>query len=295
MADGGGVTTAAAAGTFRIGGELEVARMAYGAMRLTGQPGNWGPYPDPDAGAKVLRRAVELGVTLIDTAHAYGPGFNEALVARALHPYPEGLLVTTKCGIAKVGPGIMYRDGRPKAIRTICEASLKQLRVDAIDLLQLHWVDEDTPIEDSVGAIADLVRAGKVRHIGISNVTLDEVKRSSGVAPIASVQNRFSFASQQHADIVDHCAEHGIVFLPYGPLDAQPFAPDAPLANATGRLGQAAKERGCTPAQLALAWLLARSPTIIPIPGTTSAAHLEENVAAAGIGLSKEEAAALAG
>ena len=294
MADSGGVT-AAAAGTFRIGGELEVARMAYGAMRLTGQPGNWGPYPDPDAGAKVLRRAVELGVTLIDTAHAYGPGFNEALVARALHPYPEGLLVTTKCGIAKVGPGIMYRDGRRKAIRTICEASLKQLRLETIDLLQLHWVDEDTPIEESVGAMADLVRQGKVRHVGISNVTLDEFERSRKVTPIASVQNRFSLADQKHADIVDRCAEHGVAFFPYGPLDAQPFSREAPLTDPKGRLGQPARERGCTPAQLALAWLLARSPTIIPIPGTTSVAHLEENVAAAGVGLTKEEAAALAG
>ena len=157
-----------------------MARLGYGAMRLTGQPGNWGPYPDPAAGIKVLRRAVELGVTLIDTAHAYGPGFNEALVAEALHPYPKDLVITTKCGIAKVGPGIMYRDGRPKAIRTICEASLKQLRLETIDLLQLHWVDEDTPIEESVGAIADLVQAGKVRHIGISNVTLDEFERARG-------------------------------------------------------------------------------------------------------------------
>lgn len=292
MADG---VTAGTAGTFRIGGGLTVARMGYGAMRLTGQPGNWGPYPDPDSGAAVLRRAVELGVTFIDTAHAYGPGFNEALVAEALHPYPEGLVIATKCGIAKVGPGIMYRDGRPKAIRTICEASLKQLKVDTIDLLQLHWVDEDTPIEESVGAMADLVREGKTRHVGVSNVTLAELERARRAAPIASVQNRFSLANQKHADIVDHCAAEGIAFLPYGPLDAQPFGRDAPLADTSGRLGQAAKERGCTPAQLALAWLLARSPTIIPIPGTTSVAHLEENVGAAGIGLTADEAAALAG
>lgn len=292
MADG---VTAAAAGTFRIGGGLEVARMGYGAMRLTGQPGNWGPYPDPASGAAVLRRAVELGVTFIDTAHAYGPGFNEALVAEALHPYPEGLVIATKCGIAKVGPGIMYRDGRPKAVRTICEASLKQLKVDTIDLLQLHWVDEDTPIEESVGAMANLVREGKVRHVGVSNVTLAELERARRAGPVASVQNRFSLANQKHADIVDHCAAEGIAFLPYGPLDAQPFERDAPLADASGRLGEAAKARGCTPAQLALAWLLARSPTIIPIPGTTSVAHLEENVAAARIGLTAEEAAALAG
>ncbi len=285
--------TAADAGTFRIGGELEVARLAYGAMRLTGQPGNWGPYPDPAAGIRVLRRAVELGITLIDTAHAYGPGFNEALIAEALHPYPDGLVLTTKCGIAKVGPGIMYRDGRAKAIRTICEASLRQLRLERIDLLQLHWVDEDTPIEESVGAIADLVQAGKVRHIGISNVTLDEFERARRTAPIASVQNRYSLADRTHDELVERCAAAGIAFFPYGPLDAQPFAPEAPLAAADGRLGAAARARGCTPAQLALAWLLARSPTIVPIPGTTSCAHLEENVAAAGIRLTADDAAAL--
>lgn len=284
-----------AAGTVRIGGELEVARLAYGAMRLTGQPGNWGPYPDPVGGIAVLRRAVELGVTLIDTAHAYGPGFNEALVAQALHPYPEGLVVTTKCGIAKVGPGIMYRDGRPKAIRTICEASLRQLKLEAIDLLQLHWVDEDTPIEESVGAMLDLVRQGKVRHLGISNVTLDEFERARQTGPIASVQNRFSFARQEHGEIVDRCAAAGIVFFPYGPLDAEPFALHAPLADAAGPLGRAAAERGCTPAQLALAWLLARSPTIVPIPGTRSIRHLEENVAAAAVRLSADEARTLAG
>jgi aryl-alcohol dehydrogenase-like predicted oxidoreductase len=286
--------TAGDAGTFRIGGELAVARLGYGAMRLTGQPGNWGPYPDPAAGARVLRRAVELGVTLIDTAHAYGPGFNEALVAEALHPYPDGLVIATKCGIAKVGPGLMYRDGRPKAIRAVCEASLRQLRREAIDLLQLHWVDEDTPIEESVGAMADLVREGKARHVGISNVTPDEFERARATAPIASVQNRYSLADRRHDALVDRCAEAGVAFFPYGPLDAQAFERGAPLADPAGRLGAAARGRGCTPAQLALAWLLARSPVMVPIPGTTSLAHLEENVAAAGVRLSPEEAAALA-
>ena len=283
-----------AAGTVRIGGELEVARLGYGAMRLTGQPGNWGPYPDPEGGKAVLRRAVALGVTLIDTAHAYGPGFNEALVAEALHPYPAGVVITTKCGIAKVGPGIMYRDGRPKAIRTICEASLKQLRLETIDLLQLHWVDEDTPIEESVGAMQDLVRAGKVRHIGISNVTLDEFERARRTVPIASVQNRFSLARQEHGELVDRCAAAGIVFFPYGPLGADAFALHAPLADTAGPYAAAAAARGCTPAQLALAWLLARGSTIIPIPGTRSATHLEENVAAAGIRLTADEVRALA-
>jgi aryl-alcohol dehydrogenase-like predicted oxidoreductase len=286
-------TTAKSAGTIKIGGELEVARMAYGAMRLTGQPGNWGPYPDREAGARVLRRVVELGVTLIDTAHAYGPGFNEALVAEALHPYPSDLVITTKCGIAKVGPGFMYRDGRPKAIRTVAEASLKQLRLEVIDLLQLHWVDQDTPIEESVGTIADLVREGKVRHIGISNVTLEELHRARRAATIASVQNRYSFNDRTHDGVVDACTEAGIVFFPYGPLDARAMAVGAPLADPAGSLGPAAHERGCTPAQLALAWLLARSPVIVPIPGTRSVAHLEENVAAAGIRLSPADMRAL--
>jgi pyridoxine 4-dehydrogenase len=286
--------TAKVAGTLKIGGELEVARMGYGAMRLTGQPGNWGPYPDPGSGIKVLRRVVELGVTLIDTAHAYGPGFNEALIAQALHPYPSDLVIATKCGNTKVGPGIMYRDGRAKAIRATCEASLRQLRRDAIDLLQLHWVDEDTPIEESVGAMADLVKEGKVRHIGISNVTLEEFERSRRTAPIASVQNRYSFAKRTHDPIVDACAAAGVTFFPYGPLDAEAMVRGAPLADTAGRLGTPARERGCTPAQLALAWLLARSPVMVPIPGTTSIQHLEENVAAAGIGLSSDEVRTLA-
>ena len=286
--------TADAAGMLRIGGELEVARLAYGAMRLTGQPGNWGPYADPAGGIAVLRRAVELGVTLIDTAHAYGPGFNEALIAEALHPYPADLVITTKCGIAKVGPGIMYRDSRPKAIRTICEASLKQLRLETIPLLQLHWVDEDTPIEEAVGAMLDLVRAGKVRHVGISNVTLEEFERARKAGPIASVQNRFSLARQDHGELVDRCAAAGIVFFPYGPLNAEAFAQGAPLADPGAAHATAAAARGCTPAQLALAWLLARSPTMLPIPGTRSVAHLAENVAAAGIRLTAEEVRTLA-
>ncbi|WP_222184777.1 aldo/keto reductase [Geminicoccus harenae] len=286
--------TARDAGTITIGGELEVARLGYGAMRLTGQPGNWGPYPDPEHGVAVLRRAVELGVNLIDTAHAYGPGFNEALIAQALHPYPDDLVITTKCGIAKVGPGLNYRDGRPKAIRAILEASLLQLRRDHVDLLQLHWVDQDTPIEESVGAMHDLVREGKVRHVGISNVTLDELHRARSAGPIASVQNRYSLAALDHDPIVDACTEAGIVFFPYGPLGADAARPGAPLAASTGRLAGAASLRHCTPAQLALAWLLARSPVILPIPGTTSRHHLEENVAAAAIRLTPEDVAALA-
>jgi len=216
------------------------------------------------------------------------------VITRALHPYPSDLVIATKCGNTKVGPGIMYRDGHAKAIRATCEASLRQLRREVIDLLQLHWVDEDTPIEESVGVMADLVKEGKVRHIGISNVILDELKRSRRTAPIASVQNRYSFAHRTHDPIVDACVEAGITFFPYGPLDAQAMVRGAPLADSASRLGAPARERGCTPAQLALAWLLARSPVIVPIPGTTSIQHLEENVAAAGISLSSDEVRALA-
>lgn len=277
----------------KIGGDLPVSRLGYGAMRLSGQPGNWGPYPDPEGAAKVLRRALEIGVNLIDTAHAYGAGLNEVLVAQSLHPYPEGLVIATKCGLAKMGPGFAYRDGRRKAIRTGCEASLKHLRVERLDLLQLHWIDEDTPIEDSVAALAELVKEGKVRHIGVSNVTLDELKRARSVAPIASVQNRFSFAHRADLEIVRYCEREDITFFPYGPLDGNPAVIGAPLADPQGVLAAEAAKRGCSASQMALAWLLALSPVIVPIPGTRSIAHLEENVGALKVSLTPAEAAAL--
>jgi aryl-alcohol dehydrogenase-like predicted oxidoreductase len=277
----------------KIGGELAVSRLGYGAMRLTGQPGNWGAYPDPEAAKALMRRAVELGVNLIDTAHAYGAGYNEGLIADALHPYDPALVITTKCGLTKMGPGIAYRDGRRKAIRTGCEASLSHLRVERIDLMQLHWVDEDTPIEETMRALAELVEEGKIRHVGISNVTLDELRRARDVMPIASVQNRFSFADRSQMEIVRYCSTENITFLPYGPLDGNPSAIGAPLADHNGLLALEAHKRGCTPSQFALAWLLALSPVIVPIPGTRSIAHLEENVAALQVSLAPEEAAAL--
>jgi aryl-alcohol dehydrogenase-like predicted oxidoreductase len=277
----------------KIGGDLQVSRLGYGAMRLTGQPGNWGPYPDPEAAKKVLRRAVEIGINLIDTAHAYGAGYNEYLIAEALHPYDAALVVTTKCGLTKMGPGIAYRDGRRKAIRTGCEASLSHLRTERIDLLQLHWVDEDTPIEETVGALAELVKEGKVRHVGISNVTLDELERARSVMTIASVQNRFSFADRSQMEIVRYCTEHDITFFPYGPLDGNPAKIGAPLADQTGVIAAEAAKRGCTPSQFALAWLLALSPVIVPIPGTRAIAHLEENAAALKVQLTRAEAATL--
>jgi len=279
--------------TRRIGGDLPVSRLAYGAMRLSGQPGNWGPSADPEGATKVLRRAVEIGVNLIDTAFAYGAGLNEVLVAQSLQPYPKDLVIATKCGQTKMGPGIAYKDGRRKAIRTGCEASLKHLNVERLDLLQLHWIDEDTPIEESVAALSELVKEGKVRHIGVSNVTLDELKRAQGVAEIASVQNRFSFADRTHLDVLRHCEREDITFFPYGPLDGVPSAIGAPLADSKGALAGEAAKRGCTPSQMALAWLLALSPVIVPIPGTRSIAHLEENVGALKVALTPAEAASL--
>jgi aryl-alcohol dehydrogenase-like predicted oxidoreductase len=288
-------TTAAAAGTIAIGGDMPVARMGYGAMRLTGQPGNWGPYPDPEGARAVLRRVVELGVTMVDTAHAYGSGFNEALIAQCLHPYPAGLSIGTKCGIVKTGPGFNYRDGTARNIRGICEASLRHLKVERLDLLQLHWVDPTTPIEESAMALDALRREGKVRHIGLCNITLEELERSLKVAPIATVQNAFNVADQSSGAIVDRCAQAGIVFFPYAPLGAKAFEREAPLVRAEGKLAEIAQRHGAKPGQVALAWLLQRSPVIVPIPGTTSIAHLEENVAAAGLRLSAEEMAELAG
>jgi aryl-alcohol dehydrogenase-like predicted oxidoreductase len=279
--------------TRRIGGDLPVSRLGYGAMRLSGQPGNWGPCPDPEGAGQVLRRALEIGVNLIDTAYAYGAGLNETLIAQSLRPYPEGLFIATKCGQTKMGPGIAYRDGRRKAIRTGCEASLKHLRVERLDLLQLHWIDEDTPIEESVAALAELMKEGKVRHIGVSNVTLDELKRARGVAPIASVQNRFSFAHRTHPEVVRYCESEDITFFPYGPLDGNPAAIGAPLADPHGVLAAEAAKRSCTPSQMALAWLLALSPVIVPIPGTRSIAHLAENVGALRVPLTPAEAASL--
>lgn len=286
--------TAAAAGTIAIGGDMEVARMGYGAMRLTGQPGNWGPYPDPDGAGKVLRRVVELGVNWIDTANAYGPGFNEALIAQCLHPYPAGLRIGTKCGIVKTGPGFNYRDGTARNIRGICEASLKHLKLERLDLLQLHWVDPTMPIEESALALDALRREGKVRHIGLCNITLDELERSLRATRIDTVQNAFNVADQSSGPIVDRCEREGIVFFPYAPLGAKASERVAPLAKAEGRLAEIAQRHGAKPGQVALAWLLQRSPVIVPIPGTTSVAHLEENVAATGLRLTDRDMAELA-
>jgi aryl-alcohol dehydrogenase-like predicted oxidoreductase len=276
-------------GTFLLGGDLPVNRMGYGAMRLCGQPGNFGPYPQWAEGKRMLQRAVELGVNFIDTAHPYGPGWNEQIIADALAPYPAGVVVTTKGGVEKTAPDKVFPDGKPESLRRFCDGSLRRLKVERIDLYQFHRPDPAVLFADSVETFAELRAAGKIRHVGLSNVTLAQVEEARRIVPIASVQNRYNLLEREDDPVVDYCAEHQIAYLPWGPLAAKPFAPEAPLTNADGALARVAKEIGATPGQVALAWLLRRSPNIILIPGTTSIAHLEENIAAAKLRLSDEQ------
>jgi pyridoxine 4-dehydrogenase len=274
--------------TFRFNDGTEVRRFGYGAMRLTGQPGNFGPYAAWEDGKKVLQRALELGINFIDTARAYGPGWNERIVAEALHPYPQGLFIATKGGVVKKSATERYLDGSPNGLRRDCEESLKNLRVDCIDLYQLHWVDPDVPLRESVLGLTRLQEEGKIRLIGLSNITVEQLKEVQSIARIASVQNRYSAAEHEGDPTVDYCARAGIAFIPYGPLGADPMKQGAPLATAEGALAEVGKQLGATTTQVALSWLLHRAPNILPIPGTTSIAHLEENVAAAKLHLSEE-------
>ncbi len=278
---------ASAAGTFAIGGDLPVSRLGFGAMRITG-PSVLGEPPNREQAKAVLRRAVELGVTLIDTADSYGPGVSEELIAEALYPYPAGLVIATKGGLVRPRGG-WIPDGRPAHLRQALEGSLRRLRLNRIDLYQLHAVDPRVPIEESVGALVALQAQGKIRHIGVSNVTVEELSRARRVARIVSVQNRYNLADRESESVVDVCEQNGLGFLPWYPLAT------GSLARARDRrMRQVARHHGATPAQVALAWLLRRSRAILPIPGTSSAAHLEENVAAAGLHLSDEEFEALA-
>jgi len=249
--------------TYAIGGDLVVPRLGFGAMRLTGQPGNFGPYADWEGGIALLRRAAALGIRFFDTARAYGPGHNEALIAEALHPFADGIVVATKGGIDKLSPTQLVRDASPVTLARQIDEARARLRVERIDLFQLHWVDPAVPIEASVGALEAARQAGRIRHIGLSNVTREELDRALAVAPIASIQNRLNSEERESETLVDYTASKGIAFIPYGPLGAHPMQRGA-------RLDPAA----------ALRWLLARSPNIVVIPGTTSLAHLEENVRA---------------
>ena len=276
---------AAAAGTVTIG-ELTVNRMAFGAMRLTG-PGVIGEPADPANALAVLRRAVELGVNFIDTADSYGPEVNERQIAEALYPYPDGLVIATKGGLHHERRAEWRQDCRPETLRRSCEASLNRLRLERIDLYQLHTVDPNVPIEESLGALVELQQDGKIRHIGVSNVDRRQLERARRVAPIVSVQNRYSVADRHSEGVLDTCERDGIAFLPWFPLGL------GELARGRGRLGELAASRGATPAQIAIAWLLRRSPVIVPIPGTSSLEHLEEDVAAAAIELTHAEFAEL--
>jgi pyridoxine 4-dehydrogenase len=279
--------------TFSIGGDLVVNRLGYGAMRLTGQPGNFGPYAKWEEGKQLLRRAVELKINFIDTAEAYGPGFNEELIASALHPYPENLVIATKGGINKSASDRIVTDGRPEFLRKGCEESLKRLKIEQIPLYQLHRPDPNLPFAESVGMLATLQQEGKIKRVGLSNVTVSQLEQAHQITAISSVQNRFSITERTNEDILNYCTQHNIAFIPYGSLGAHPLKQGAPLANAEGILAEIARQRGVKPNQIALAWLLHRAPNIILIPGTTTIAHLEENIAAASIELMTDEIAKL--
>lgn len=266
-------------------GDLTVRRLGYGAMRITGQ-GVWGPPPDHDAAIAVLRRAVELGVNLIDTANSYGPDVSEELIAEALHPYPEDLVIATKGGFTRPGPSKWVPNGRPEYLREACEGSLRRLRTDRIDLYQFHVPDRDVPYEESIGALKELQDEGKVNQIGVSNVSLEQLATARGIVNVVSVQNRFNLGDRSAAEVLAVCQADGLGFIPWFPLDA------GSLAEPGGVAAEIAERHGATPAQVALAWLL-RTPATLPIPGTGSVAHLEENLAAASLDLSDDEVAEL--
>ena len=273
--------------TFRIGGDLEVRRLGFGAMRLCG-PQILGWPEDRESALAVLRRAVELGVNLIDTADAYGPEVSELLIAEALHPYPDGLVIATKGGLLRTSSGAWPSDARPEHLREACEESLRRLRLDRIDLYQLHAPDPSVPFEESVGELARLEDEGKIHHVGLSNVSVEELQRAQELVPVVSVQNRYSLSDRSSENVLDECERQGIAFLPWYPLAV------GDLAQPGGVRGGIAETHRATAAQVALAWLLARSPVVCPIPGTASIAHLEENVAAADLELSADELAELA-
>ncbi|HXF65801.1 MAG TPA: aldo/keto reductase [Burkholderiales bacterium] len=276
---------AAAAGTIRLG-DLTVNRLGFGAMRVAGLPDIWGEPKDRAAMRRLLVRAFELGHDLFDTADSYGPGVSEEIIAEALYPYPEGLVIATKGGLTRPAPGRWEEDGRPAHLRRAVDGSLKRLRLERIDLYQLHAPDPKVPFAESVGALAQLQRAGKIRHLGLSNVGVRQLEQARAIAPIVSVQNEYHLGNRESEPVLAACEKAGIAFIPWFPLGAGRVLRCA-------RVRRVAARRGATPAQIALAWLLARSPAVLPIPGTSSIAHLEENAAAAGLRLAPGDLAAL--
>ncbi|GDY28959.1 aldo/keto reductase [Gandjariella thermophila] len=269
-------------GTFALSGQRPVHRLGYGAMQLTG-PGVWGPPEDEDEAIRVLRRAVELGVDLIDTADSYGPAISEELIARALYPYPEGLVIATKAGLARTGPGQWHPIGRPAYLRQQVELSLRRLRVERIELFQLHRIDPEVPLEDQIGTLKELHDEGKIGHIGLSEVSVSEIQASRQIVDIATVQNLYNLTNRRSEDVLNYAEEERIGFIPWFPIAT------GELARPGGPLDEIAGETGARPAQLALAWLLRRSPVMLPIPGTKSVAHLEENMGAADVELTDEQ------
>jgi pyridoxine 4-dehydrogenase len=275
------------ASTFSIGGDMAVRRIGYGAMALTGL-GGWGEPPDPRAAKDILHRALVLGVQLFDTADSYGPDVSEQLLADALHPYPSDMVVATKGGSIREGPWQLRADGRPAHLRATCDGSLRRLRLDRIDLYQLHTVDPAVPLEESVGALAELKAEGKIRHVGLSNVTVEQIEAARKIVPVVSVQNEYNLAARgAQAEIIAYCEREGLAYLPWQPLAK------GSLARVHGALGAVAARHGATPAQVALAWLLARSPVVVAIPGTLSIAHLEENAGAQALDLGANDLAEL--
>ncbi|MEM1279331.1 MAG: aldo/keto reductase [Cyanobacteria bacterium P01_D01_bin.6] len=277
--------------TFQIGGDLTVNRLGYGAMRLTGQPGNFGPYADWEAGKALLRQALELGVNFIDTAEAYGPGFNEEIIADALYPYAADLVIATKGGIHKPAPDNIQADGRPESLRRGIEGSLRRLKLDRIDLYQLHRPDPKVPFSESIQALAALRQEGKIRHIGLSNVSLAQLKEAQAIVPIAAVQNRFSLSDRTHESLLNYCTDQDIAFIPHGSLGAHPLQRGTPLVHEGGVLSELAQKHAVSNTQMALAWLLHRAPNILLIPGTTEIDHLKENLEAINFSLSEAEIA----
>ncbi|HEY2041044.1 MAG TPA: aldo/keto reductase [Jatrophihabitans sp.] len=274
---------ASEAGLIEIGGDLTVNRLGFGAMRLTGA-GIWGPPADLDVARAVLRRAVELGVNFIDTADSYGPHVSETLIAEALYPYPDDLVIATKGGLERTGPNQWPVNGRPEHLKSACDGSLQRLRLEQIPLYQLHRPDPSVPYEESVGALVELKDQGKIRHIGVSNVNEEQLRTAQALTPVVSIQNRYNLKDRASETLIDLCEQESLVFLPWAPIQQ---------AEGNATIAEIANRRGITTTQVVLAWLLARSPSILPIPGTGSVEHLEANVAAAGIHLDPHEVADL--